>query len=329
MKQWHFMFVIGLAMVLGSGVPGAVAGYELLVTSRNSNNVLRYDGVTGQFMDEFIAAGSGGLKSPGGMALGTDGLVYVASHNLGQASILRYDARTGAFMDVFTTAQPHAPYIDLRFAADGNLYASSEDGASNVQRFEGHTGAFLGDFLLGGSNRGIGIAFDTDGDLYVSNYLSDSIDLYDGVTGAFKRPFVANASAYGLGLSTGMIFDAEGELYVCGWNSKAIYQFDGTTGQFIKTFVTPGSGGLQAPAQAVFGPDGSLYVSDFGGNQVLRYDGRTGGFLGVFGSGGGLARPVDMVFIPEPVGLLLMGGMGLIALRRIRTRKHYMREARA
>ena len=37
---------------------------QLFVTSFNSNEVLRYDGTTGAFIDAFVTAGSGGLDLP-------------------------------------------------------------------------------------------------------------------------------------------------------------------------------------------------------------------------------------------------------------------------
>ena len=101
------------------------ASLELLVTSRNTNNVLRYDGVTGAFLDEFITAGSGGLIAPGGIAFRQDGYIYVSSHNTGQASIKRYDAKTGDFIDNFTSGRPDFPYTNLVFGTDGDLYVSS------------------------------------------------------------------------------------------------------------------------------------------------------------------------------------------------------------
>jgi len=312
MKQWHFMSVIALAMVLGIGVPGAGAGYQLLVTSRNSNNVLRYDGVTGQFMDEFIAAGSGGLSAPGGIAF-KDGYIYVSSHNKGQASVKRYNAKTGAFVDNFTSGRADFPYANLVFGPDDDLYVSSEDGASNVHRFDGATGAYIGDFLSEGDNRAsIGLAFGIDDNLYVSNYLNRSIDLYDGTTGVFIKEFVTATDRFGLSVPLGLAFGPDDNLYASG--SAGIYRFAGDTGAYIGQFVGTGSGGLGLTMNHAFGPDDNLYVCNFNGNEIIRYHGQSGGFIDIFVSGGGLDRTVDLLFIPEPSSIMLFF-LGVLGIR--------------
>src|SRR5262249_58049319 len=74
---------------------------DFYVGSENTNEVLRYDGITGAFKGVFVTAGSGGLARPAGIIFGGDGNLYVASVNTD--SILRYDGKTGAFIDAFIT----------------------------------------------------------------------------------------------------------------------------------------------------------------------------------------------------------------------------------
>jgi WD40 repeat protein len=72
---------------------------NLYVSSAGTDSVLRYDGQTGTFLDEFVSAGSGGLDNPVGLAFGPDARLYVASSSTD--SVLRYDGRTGEFIDEF------------------------------------------------------------------------------------------------------------------------------------------------------------------------------------------------------------------------------------
>src|SRR5712692_4665258 len=73
-------------------VPFACA--DLYVSSRNNNSVLRYNEVTGDFIDAFVSPGDDGPYSPRGLIFGHDGNLYVSSFN--NDSVLRYSATTGA-----------------------------------------------------------------------------------------------------------------------------------------------------------------------------------------------------------------------------------------
>jgi WD40 repeat protein len=288
----------------------ANAALELLVTSRNTNNVLRYDGVTGTFIDEFVTSGSGGLSAPGGIAFRQDGYIYVTSLNTGQASVKRYNAKTGAFVDNFTSERPSFPYAGLIFGPEGNLYTATET-YENVYRYNGQTGAFIDEFLSGGNNMAtVGLAFGPDDNLYVSNIFNKSIDRYDGNTGVFIDEFVSSDDTLTI-YPIGLVFGPDGNLYASG--NSGVYRFNGSTGTFIDEFVTSGSGGLGLPINLTFGPDNNLYVCNFNDHEILRYNGQTGDFIDVFASGGGLDRAADLVFIPEPASLSLLLA-GCIAL---------------
>jgi len=65
---------------------------RLLIGSRDRHAVLTMDPESGK-TTELIPPKSGGLESPAGLALGPDGMLYVASRDGKQ--ILRYEARTG------------------------------------------------------------------------------------------------------------------------------------------------------------------------------------------------------------------------------------------
>jgi DNA-binding beta-propeller fold protein YncE len=71
---------------------------NLYVASHGPNPVLRYDGVTGHFIDIFVAPGAGSIRNPTALKFGRDGNLYVDSR--GNSRVLRFDS-TGAFMDTF------------------------------------------------------------------------------------------------------------------------------------------------------------------------------------------------------------------------------------
>ncbi len=84
---------------LGFGADG-----NLYVASSQNSVVLRYNGQTGAFIDQFITPGLGGLAFPLGIAFGPDGQLYVASFN--NSRIIKYNGQTGAFLETFAFLAP-------------------------------------------------------------------------------------------------------------------------------------------------------------------------------------------------------------------------------
>jgi DNA-binding beta-propeller fold protein YncE len=289
----HLLSALLIALVTAvSTVPTRAA--ELLVSSDNTGEILRYGG-TGGFIDAFITAGAGGLVSPGGLVFGPDGHLYVSS--LGTNEVRRYDATTGAFIDAFVTAGSgglDSP-AGLVFGPDGNLYVVSL-GNSEVLRYNGTTGAFIDVFASGGLNTPIELTFGPDGHLYVSDFSLSQILRYDGTTGAFIDTFVSTGAG-GLSSPWGLVFGPDGNLYVSSFGSSQILRYS-VTGAFIDAFVTTSAGGLNSPANVVFGPDGHLYVASFNSEEVLRYNGATGVFIDAFvtAGAGGLNGPWGLLF---------------------------------
>ena len=89
---------LSFAALLAGAAPARAA---LLVGSSATNQVLSYDETTGAFLGVFVAAGSGGLAGPQGLAFGPGGDLFVASGGTNQ--VLRYDGATGAFEGVFAS----------------------------------------------------------------------------------------------------------------------------------------------------------------------------------------------------------------------------------
>lgn len=302
-------------------VPG-----DLLVSSRNSHNVLRYHGVTGASLGEFVVAGAGGLINPLGLAVGPDGNLYVGSGGPGGGSgtnsIKRYDGTTGAFINDFTVGLPG--FYDLILGPDGDFYAAAA--AAGVLHIDGTTGAWIGAIGPGSPLNGTGgIAFGADGNLYVNDYGLNRVLRFNRTTGAYIDLFATVPIAGLAGNATDVRFGPNGDLLVSiGFDAPAgdIWRFDGTTGADLGAFIPPADPHPVAPSIHVIGPDGNLYISSSGTDEVLRYNGSTGDYIDSFASGGGLDDPRGLVFLPEPgMGALIgVGVVGLVASTRRRRR---------
>jgi sugar lactone lactonase YvrE len=332
--------VVGMFLVqpaqAGIAKVRATSGKYLLVSSFNTNSVLRYDEATGAFVDKIGKANNGGLRQPGGVIYGPDASIYVADgwewdQGTGHKDVLRFDGVTGTFIDDFADQNQLYSPRGLLFGADGNLYVadgSPQKPSRGVLRFSGRTGAFIDHFVTPGSG-GIddpnGMVFGPDGDLYVGDVFKNRVMRYDGETGAFKEVYVAPVNA--LNVIEGITFGPDGNLYVAslgdffsgGAGPGNVSRFQGpygaNPGAIIDTFVPGGSGGLCNPVGLLFGPGGDLFVTSVvgapsnqggvkgfgvvpGTSQVLRYSGQTGAFLGVFvgPDSGGLQFPIFMTF---------------------------------
>jgi hypothetical protein len=259
--------------------------------------VMRYDGTSGAFVDEFVSRGQ--MDMTHAAMFGPDGNLYVG-------------------------------------VKDGG-HNGAHDSGGRIARFNGTTGAFIDNFvppLSGGLLHPLAHVFGPDGsgglDLYVTDEDGHDVKRYDGVTGAFKGVFVASGSGL-ISDPLGLTFGPDGNLYVADFGIGAILRFQGpsgttpgspmpSSGNSNALFVAPGTGGLLArPLGVIFGPDGNgdahqdIYVSNitftgfYGKNgNVKRYDGVTGAFIDTFipTGTGGLDDPNLMTFTrTDPVTL--------------------------
>src|SRR5262245_5809965 len=97
---------------------------DLLVSSRFTSKVLRFDAHTGLFLGVF--ASGHGLANPNGIAYGPDGNLYVGNGD--EPRVLRFDGQTGDFLGDFVDPSTPGGLANCRaiaFGPDGNLYVDS------------------------------------------------------------------------------------------------------------------------------------------------------------------------------------------------------------
>lgn len=142
--------------------------------------------------------------------------------------------------------------------------------------------ATLGTLVSSGSaglGKSYGMAFGSDGHLYVSDRVAKTIRKYNGATG---DPI--NASwATTTGSSHGLAWKGS-TLYVA--TTSGIERFS-STGSVLGTFgdaharpATPGALRTLTPYDVVFCPDNRMYVADRSWNQILYYTSTSGTYQG-------------------------------------------------
>lgn len=106
-------------------------GASLLVTDRFSNAVMRFNATTGEYEDDFVPSGSGGLEDPFAIVVGPDGNVYIGSVETDE--ILRYAGSDGT-QATFTVTRAGDTSTELTVdweTADGTAIAGEDYIADN------------------------------------------------------------------------------------------------------------------------------------------------------------------------------------------------------
>jgi DNA-binding beta-propeller fold protein YncE len=165
-----------------------------LYVSSSFSQVVRFNGSTGASMGTFISDTR--LAYPRGLTFGPDGNLYVVSYN--NASVLRYSP-AGTFLNTFVAPRSGGLFTpdDLLFGPDGNLYVTGGTFPNaGVMRYNGTTGAFLGQFASAGANNApIDMAYGPDGNLYVTvGGAENAVLRFNGQTGALIDHFVTSGS---------------------------------------------------------------------------------------------------------------------------------------
>jgi hypothetical protein len=232
----------------------------------NANAILRYDGVTGTFLDVFVPSGSGDLNSPTDPTFGPDGSLYVASSGTNQ--VLRYDGSTGAFLGAVVGGL-NSPQ-GLTFGGDGSLYIA-DSGTNEVLRYRNSVLSAFVPAGSGGLSQPRKALFGPDGNLYVASQGNGQVLRYSGQSGAFLGVFAATTFAQG---PCWLGFGSDGYLYAPGRYSSGsldmtYVRFNAATGAYVDNFPLSRDGW-----SFIVGPQGVLYV---GGNGA-------GGFVDRFGA---------------------------------------------
>jgi WD40 repeat protein len=200
---------------------------SVLISNLNSAGIIsKHEWDTGDFIENF-AEGVGG---PTRMKIGPDGKLYVLQWSNTNNKILRYEL-DGTFIDEFSEVGV-IQSIGIDWDSNGDFYVSSYSGSS-VRKFNGATGADMGDFISTGLQGPTNIFFEPGGDLIVFNYNSGIIKRFDS-NGNFIEDLITGVNG-----CEGFAFFPNGDLLIGVGSDGSVRRYDSSY-NFIENFVDPG-----------------------------------------------------------------------------------------
>lgn len=220
-----------------------------------------------------------GFNSPVAMAIGPNGVVYVANRGSESISNVGWN-RTGVGQRISRVSL-------------GSTWGEED---------------YIGEFSRYGSNDGqliwpAGVVTDSDGNVYVADEWLNRISVFDA-EGNYQRHFnvVQDGDPEENG-SGGIAISADNVIFVSDGRSHRVRKFS-TGGQYLGSFGSQGSGEgeFNSPWGMTIDQDGYIYVADSGNHRVQKLT-QDGQFVAQFGRPGNkrgeLHYPSDVAVDPD------------------------------
>lgn len=303
---------------------------DLVTGDTYRNEVLEFDGQTGELLGALVPDGSG-LDRGTGMTYGPNGNLFVASANA--LEILEFDGQTGALVGTFASSGVSPYPMDLAFkpAPLDSMPAPAVTGisVSEADACDALIGVTVSGTNLDTSKTIVKLAASGESDIVgvvtggAAEALQVDFDLGAGIAGGTRDVVVVNPDGQMDVLASAVEVApcwaaSEANLFVLGYRHRAnriihgLFEFDGSSGDLIAMLVedrTAGGYDLNLSTGFLFGHDGNLLVTsnnphDTGAGHfgsVLQYDGITGRRLGTFIPAGtaGMQTPIKLRFGPN------------------------------
>jgi DNA-binding beta-propeller fold protein YncE len=230
-----------------------------------------------------LSLGGAGFSNPVAVALGPDGLVYVANRaNPNQPDAVRITKCTkeGDYVGEFgALGEGEGEFIwvtDIAFNHKGEL-ALSDEHCHRITIFDREC-RFLHRFGQHGvgdgqMDRPSGVAFDSGGNLFVVDALNHRVQVF-----SLRGRFLTQWGSFGGGegqfnMPWGIAIDRGDDVYVTDWRNDRVQKFS-PEGRFLTAFGSSGSseGEFNRPNGITVDAGGDIYVCDWMNDRVQVFD---------------------------------------------------------
>ena len=199
---------------------------NLYVANNGGHGILRFNGSTGAFMDDFVLRGDNSpIRFPYDMVFGPNGNLYVSADAMGGPynHIYELDKSTGNVLGVFESGVNLTTPFDIEFGPQGNLFVLDRT-SRLLQEFDGSTGHYIRDLVAQQvSVQPWSFTFEPGGDLFVASHANSSVHRFDSVTGSLIEAF---ADPFSFDGPDTIAFGPGGKLFVYEFDSKRLKGFD-------------------------------------------------------------------------------------------------------
>ncbi|WP_168121221.1 S-layer homology domain-containing protein [Paenibacillus sp. HB172176] len=242
------------------------------------------------------------LKNPIGVVVDSStGQIYVLDFNNNR--IQAFDSE-GIYQRTITLpSQPFSTREAITMDHNGHLFVSDQN-ENNVYQIDLDTAAVT--MIIHTSDRPMGLATDSSGRLYVSQYWNSAVFVYkkNGSGTYVQEKTIGELHVSGTDNSHfnkpfGLYVDSSDRLYVVDSGNQRVQVFN-NDGSYAMTLQHSGTSSLHHVASD---NDGNIYVTDTDKNNILKFDSQ-GSFVSVLG------QNVAPVFIGDDTFLMMSQGDG-------------------
>ncbi len=246
---------LGAARALAVGPDGLV-----YAAGGDTDRVVRFDPDTNSMVDVFVAAGTGGLRNPSGLAFSSTGTLLVTSAATGQ--VLEYDGDTGRFLGVLIDDGLDNPG-GLAVGPNGLISVTYQnDDTVGIYRTNGTRRQLID---TGPGSGPVDVVIGPTGELLVAMVDGARIDrvTFDAQAGARRGgepEATVETMVEGIVTApTSLVIGPDGALWIADYGADEIRRIDLATGRDL---------GVVVAGNAPFGPTDLAFLIDGDGGMV-------------------------------------------------------------
>lgn len=284
----------------------------LYVADRDANAILRFNAVTGEFIDALWGESPvrDGVTTTEPHQLGLDflGRMYIVNFNSGNVD--RGDPIFGGELTRYYSDPWMEEAVDIEFDKLYSFILGNDHQNMHVADLE--TGEHIVEIGYGRTCPALEWPHDMTWHksakaLLITNdhqICGGHVHLWD-MRNVHEAYIIAAFGKNELQIPTGVAYGPDGNIYVGSWWDQSVYRYDGNNFDLLGVYIDENTYPFENPPSPIkfeFRPDGKLYMSTWQG--IMRFEAATGEFIDNWIPVNNTEHPEGL--LDEPIGMLWM-----------------------